>query len=101
LRGAANDRQQIPNETPGVVSLFLGNKNQRSSLALHASCFFSREETGPPDLESEWAAFFNCEAVNERICCQIILICLLLARNGTEIEEGESLIEGSEGIQVL
>jgi hypothetical protein len=39
--------------------------------------------------------------VNERICCQIILICLLLARNGTEIEEGESLIEGSEGIQVL
>jgi hypothetical protein len=83
-------------------------KRRASSLSFSATrtsdhhlCFFSREETGPPDLESEWAAFFNCEVVNERICCQNILICLLLARNGTEVEEGETLIEGSEGIQVL
>jgi hypothetical protein len=64
-------------------------------------CFFSCEETGPPDLESKWVAFFNYEVVNKRIYCQDILICLLLVRNRTEIEEGESLIEGSEGIQVL
>jgi hypothetical protein len=74
----------------GVVSLSLGNKNQRSSLSLHSLYFFSREETGPPDLESKWFAFFNCAAMNERIYCQDILIYLLMVRNGTEIEEGES-----------
>jgi hypothetical protein len=84
-------------------SLYLSRQQEPAIIICRCTlCVFSHaRRPGPSDLESEWADFFNCEAVNERICCQNILICLLLARNGTEIEEGETLIEGSEGIQVL
>jgi hypothetical protein len=81
-----------------ALFLSFGNKNQQSSLPLHSLCFFSREETGPPDFESKWVAFFNYEVVNERIYYQDILIYFLLIKNETKIEEGESFIEGLEGI---
>jgi hypothetical protein len=79
------------------------SRQREPAIIIAAACFvfFLTRGDRAPDFESEWAAFFNCEAVNESICCQNILFCLLLARNGTEIEEVESLIEGSKGIQVV
>jgi hypothetical protein len=78
-----------------VVSLSLSRQEEPAIIVAAAQfVFFLTQGDWPPDLESEWVAFFNCEAMNERIYCQDILN-LLLVRNGTEIEEGESLIQGS------
>jgi hypothetical protein len=90
-----------PTEHQALFFFFLATRTNDHRCRYTVCVFFSREETGPFDLESKWVAFFNYEVVNERIYYQDILICLLLVRNGTKIEEGESLIKGLEGIQVL
>jgi len=96
---ARSGQWQTTNTQRNVGRCFSLSRQQEPAIivAVAQLVFFLTPGDWAPDLESEWVAFFNCEAVNKRIYCQDILIYLLLVRNGTEIEEGESLIEDHKG----